>query len=257
MLLKITEKCSMGCSHCVNDAKPTGGHMSFQTFEASIDFLIKNNAYHFITLSGGEPTEHPEFPMFIGFLIGKLAKQNLQSFITITTNGFWIIENEENLKCAKQIAAGTKGIKVQWQVSTDTRYYPKKLDITKRIWREEGFVLCTDCVQAMYPQGRAKTNNYPSDYKASHCFNVRAVTKQLPNPTVENVVATLAAQMKFCKPAIKIDGSIVLGESDLCPTCASIYDSSEEIIQKIKDFKCNGCYPLNESLPPLYKQFVE
>jgi hypothetical protein len=30
----------------------------------------------------------------------------------------------------------------------------------------------------------------------------------------------------------------------------------EHIIQKIKDFKCDGCYPLNENLDARYKQFL-
>lgn len=253
MLLKITEACSMGCSHCVNDAKPDGEHMTLKVLEDSLDFLIRNNAYHFITLSGGEPTEHPQFPYFMGIILGTLDKYQKTSFITITTNGFWCLDN---VSAAKEIAAGSKYVTVQWQVSTDSRYYPKHLDTTKRLWREPNFVLCKDCVEAMYPQGRAKLNGFKSDYKASHCFNVRAVTKQIPNPTIESVVALLASQRKFCKPAIKVNGDIVLGESDLCPKCASIYDKEEDIIQKIIDFKCNGCYPLNESLDMKYKQFV-
>lgn len=43
MLLKITEKCSMGCTHCMNNATPDGQHMSEKVFDDSLDFLIKNN----------------------------------------------------------------------------------------------------------------------------------------------------------------------------------------------------------------------
>ena len=38
MVIKITEKCSMGCSHCMNNALPTGKHMSFDTFKDVIKF---------------------------------------------------------------------------------------------------------------------------------------------------------------------------------------------------------------------------
>lgn len=254
MLLKITEACSMGCTHCMNDAKPDGKHMTFETFQAVIDFIIKHRAYQHIIISGGEPTEHPVFPMFMGYAIAALNEIKEPKVLTITTNGFWILDN---ISCAKElVAAGNEYTLIQFQVSTDTRYYPKKLDVTKRIWREDGFILCKDCVEYMYPQGRAKTNNFPWQAKASKCFNVRAITKQLPNPTIENVVGGLFSAMKFCTPAIRIDGGISLGESDLCPKVASIYDKEEDIIQKIKDFKCNGCYPLNENLPMMYKQFV-
>lgn len=254
MLLKITEACSLGCKHCMNDAKPDGKHMTLETFEDSLNFLIRNNAYHSIIITGGEPTEHPVFPMFMGYAIAALNKIQVPKVLTITTNGFWILDN---LSAAKEIVgAGNEYTMVEFQVSTDTRYYPKKLDTTKRIWREKGFVLCKDCVEFMYPQGRAKQNGFPYQAKASKCFNVRAITKQLPNPTIQDVVGTLLSRGKFCTPAIRIDGGISLGESDLCPKVATIYDKEEDIIQKIKDFKCDGCYPLNENLDARYKQFL-
>lgn len=244
----------MGCTHCMNDAKPDGEHMSLATFEAALDFLIRNDAYHHIVVSGGEPTEHPLFPMFMGYMIAALNKIYSLKIVTIATNGFWILDN---LSAAKEIVAcgGDRTI-IQFQVSTDTRYYPKKLDTTKRIWREKGFALCEDCVERIYPMGRAKTNNLPWEAKASKCFNVRAITKQLPNPTIKDVVKGLFDAMKFCTPAIRIDGSISLGESDLCPKVASIYDKEQDIIQKIKDFKCSGCAQINDKLPMIYKQFI-
>lgn len=253
MLLKITEACSMGCTHCMNDAKPDGKHMSLETLEDSLNFIVKNNIYHCLIITGGEPTEHPAFPYIMGYIIGDLTKRKKRCVVTVATNGFWILDN---ISAAKEIAAGSEYVEVQFQVSTDSRYYPKQIDRTKRIWREPGFTLCENCVQSMYPIGRAKQNNYPYTIVSSRCYNIRAMVKLLSDPTIENVVMALAQRGKFCTPSIKIDGSIVLGESDLCPKCASIYDDEKEIIQKIKDFKCNGCYPLNENLDMCYKQFV-
>lgn len=244
----------MGCAHCMNDAKPDGKHMTLDTLAATIDFIVRNKIYHSLIVTGGEPTEHPMFPFFMGYIIAALNKIPEPKMITITTNGFWILDN---ISCAKElVAAGNEHTHIEFQVSTDTRYYPKKLDVTKRIWREKGFCLCKDCVESIYPQGRAKTNNLPYQVKASKCFNVRAITKQLPNPTIQSVVAGLFSVMKFCTPAIRVDGSISLGESDLCPKCASIYDKEEDIIRKIKEFKCDGCHPLNENLDIKYRQYV-
>lgn len=257
MLIHITEKCSMGCSHCMDDARIDGMHMPFDVFEKAVDFVIRNNIYHGIIITGGEPTEHPGFPMLMGYLIATLAKKNLQSIITVTTNGMWLLEDIENAKVAKTMVQGVNGVEVFFQVSTDTRYYPKKLDTTKRLWREKGFVLCTDCVEAIYPQGRALANKM--EYKAigSKCFNIRAVSKQLPAPTLNSIIMELAKHGKFCTPAIRIDGSIGLGESRLCPACASIYDTEQDIIHKIQEFRCDGCKFLNDTLPPLYRRFVE
>jgi len=254
MLLKITEKCSMNCTHCMNRATADGEHMTEQTLDDALDFLINNNAYHSIMVTGGEPTEHPEFVKMMGKIISKMSCQSYPCVITITTNGFWCLEHPEE---AKKIAVETGYVKVFWQVSTDRRFYPKELPTHKKLWREPGFCLCTDCVTALYPQGRA-LDNYPDlcTAKASKCFNVRALTKQLPNPSVESIVRELLNKQKFCTPAIRVDGSISLGESDLCPKMASIYDNPDEIIKKIKEFKCHQCDHINDKLPDLYKRFL-
>ena len=257
MMIHITEKCSMGCPHCMEDATPDGQHMPFSVFEKAVDFVIRNNIYHAIIITGGEPTENPEFPMLMGYLIATLAKKNLRSIITVTTNGMWLLEDSENVKVAKTIVQGVNDIEVFFQVSTDTRFYPKKLDTTKRLWREPGFVLCKDCVEAVYPQGRALSNNMPYKAIGSKCFNIRALSKQLPAPTLNSIVMELGRRGKFCTPAIRIDGSIGLGESRLCPACASIYDTEQDIIRKIQEFKCDGCKFLNDTLSPLYRRFVE
>lgn len=40
MIISITESCHMGCSHCMDDAKPCEKHMSMRTFQDAISFLI-------------------------------------------------------------------------------------------------------------------------------------------------------------------------------------------------------------------------
>ena len=257
MLIHITEKCSMGCPHCMDDARADGKHMSFEVFEKAVDFVIRNDIYHGLIITGGEPTEHPEFLMFMNYLIVSLAKKNLQSIIAVTTNGMWLLEDSENVNAAKALIRSSRDVQLSFQVSTDTRYYPKKLDTTKRLWREPGFVLCTDCVEAIYPQGRALSNKIPYKAIGSKCFNVRALSKQLPAPTLNSIVMELGRRGKFCTPAIRVDGSIGLGESRLCPACAGIDDTEQDVIRKIQEFKCDGCKFLNDTLPPLYRRFVE
>ena len=44
-----------------------------------------------------------------------------------------------------------------------------------------------------------------------------------------------------------------LGESDLCPIAASIYDTNEDIVNKILNFKCDGCQFINDKLPLMYQ----
>lgn len=255
MLLKITESCSMGCTHCMNDSKPNGEDISLDILEGALNFLVKNNIYHNIILSGGEPTEHKNFVEVAERVIYRLKGERGFKTVTIATNGFWVVQNQEEAK--RLVALSDLYTKVVFQVSTDSRFYPKKLDTTKRIWREDGFLLCKDCVKWVYPQGRAKENGYDTPYKSSQCFNIRAVAKQLEEKDLCSVVRQLESLGRICTPSIRVDGSIGLGESDLCPNCANIYMNGEEIVQSIINFKCKGCYPLNENLPEIYKRFVE
>ena len=51
----------------------------------------------------------------------------------------------------------------------------------------------------------------------------------------------LLAHGRVCTPVIAPDGSIKVGESALCPSVASIYDSDSEIISKISKSGCRAC----------------
>jgi sulfatase maturation enzyme AslB (radical SAM superfamily) len=59
MLIRVTNKCTMGCRHCMIEASaPDGEHMTSEMFEKALD--ISSLLYsHVILLSGGEPFEHP------------------------------------------------------------------------------------------------------------------------------------------------------------------------------------------------------
>ena len=236
----------MQCTHCLGDYTPNGEHMTKQTFIDAIDFIIKTNPIIHIAISGGEPTEHPQFTEFMDILISALKKKtdNMPKMITITTNGFWCIDHPDEAR--KIINTGTQIIKVNFQVSTDKRYYPIPLDTKNPLWKENGFTLCEDCVISMYPQGRALENGLSHNSKAPRCFNFRSFMKTVePKSGFMNKLemATMGLLMKgySCTPSIGIHGEICLGESRLCPPAASIYDSLQEIDNKITNFRCHKC----------------
>ena len=233
--------------------------MKNKSFE--IDFLIERDLFHDIVLSGGEPTEHPEFVKMVTKLVNRLTtdprSKDEYKILTITTNGLWSIDHPDEVN---KIISMNDGLKMMifFQVSTDKRYYPTPLDTTKRVFRNKFTIVCTDCVKAMYPQGRARHMEY--DSKSSRCYNVIAITKQLyfksPFIKLRNVVNVLKENNKCCTPAIHINGGIGLGESDLCPIIASIYDSDRDIINKILSFECKQCGFINDKLPDIYKMLL-
>ncbi len=258
MMLKITERCTMGCVHCMNDAKADGKDMSHTILIDSLDFLRKNRiGRKGLVITGGEPTEHRDFDGVINEIIRYAKEHRCFSMLAITTNGEAIGKNHERFLGYIQNASAA-GICLIFQVSADTRYYPRRIQTHKRIFRQPGFVLCDPCITNIYPQGRALDNGLPWSSKASKCFNVRAISHQIsPKSTLEDIELVLQGSQKFCTPHIGVDGSIKLGESDLCPVCASIYDDMPTIMKKIRRFECHRCDQINERLPNPLKKLIQ
>ena len=88
MLLQVTTKCHMNCTHCFVDANPNGQNMTDETFENFLKFLStidpKFRKMIPILLTGGEPLEHPKLFEWMD----KLYKYS--SFLLIATNGMWL-----------------------------------------------------------------------------------------------------------------------------------------------------------------------
>lgn len=255
MMIKITEKCTMGCRHCLNNSQPDGKDMNETVLIDSLNFLKKNNIGKLLIMSGGEPTEHRNFDNMMNTLINWCSNnKSYISILTITTNGENIQNNPEQYK-GYISRLNEFGTILSFQVSADVRYYTRRIQTHKRIFREPGFVLCDNCIEYIYPKGRALENNIPWNRISSHCFNVRALSKQ-GFDSLESIESMLLTKGKYCTPHIGIDGCIKLGESDLCPPCASIYDNPKDIIEKIQKFKCSGCDHINKNLPEQYKKFL-
>ena len=85
--------------------------------------------------------------------------------------------------------------------------------------------------------------NYPNakwNTIGPKCANCVLLAKQGIS-SVHELVRQLLIHKKNCTPVIAPDGTIKLGESALCPSVASIYDSESEIIKKIKTHHCHNC----------------
>lgn len=265
MLIKITESCSMGCSHCMNDAKPCDRHMTLETANSVMDFIITNDMCHHMLITGGEPTEHPQFMDVMKTIINRLNESKRKMIITITTNGVWCETHYDEVK--ELLDMNSSNLFISFQVSNDSRYYPKRLDLNNPVFKLDKMVMCIDedCVQQIYPQGRAR-NFKDWNAKCSKCFNTRSVTKQLfvkqsdvtniQYPLLKDVIGYLESHNKFCTPAIHYDGGIGLGESDLCPCVATIFDDNVTISKNILKFDCYSCDFINEQLPSSTHAFI-
>ena len=237
MVIKITEKCSMGCSHCMNNALPTGKHMSFDTFKDVIKFQ-KQYGGAFCIISGGEPGEHPKFLEFF-----KYALQELPGvYFTIATNGTWMPNHYDDISNLIDVYDN-----IMFQVTTVDEYYPTKIDLSNPVYSLPNVIVCRE-IENMYGQGRALTNHLEYHNKCSRCMNLRLVAHQCTTKNFGVVLGMLAVKGLFCTPTINIHGDIKLGESDLCPICSSIYKSEQEIMNDILNFHCHQCDHINKNL---------
>lgn len=88
--IEITDQCNFNCIHCDHQKKIKGYFMSLKIFKDIIQQLKKLGTFR-ITITGGEPFEHPMILEIIDFL-------NRESFfVKVITNGFHITDKQIEL----------------------------------------------------------------------------------------------------------------------------------------------------------------
>lgn len=226
MLVRITNSCSMNCSHCMIGATPDGEHMSFETFSDALEFSSKYDPL-LLFISGGEPTDHPKFIDFI-----KLAKVYQQKngiiMILVASNGLFL----ENGEYSKEILS----LGVHFQITNDPRYYPRRV---KKI--DHPNVVYEDTIRLLSPMGRAVTNNLPIQRQSPQCFNFRSACDHYQDVGVAIKHLRTLPNPKMCCPSINADGSISMGESSSCYKIGSVKSTRKELIDNVTAMKCGKC----------------
>lgn len=89
-IVEITDFCNLECPVCIVNNQYTN-HMSMADFQKVTDLLIKHEgSLETITLSGGEPTSHPDFLNFVG-----AATRPEIGRVSVVTNGIRIAKSKE------------------------------------------------------------------------------------------------------------------------------------------------------------------
>jgi len=246
MLIQITNKCHMGCPHCMQDSTPRGKNMSENVFLDVLQLCHMCNP-HIISISGGEPLEHPEWLQIAYSLLAVRSAL----FVNILTNGSWIEDTKKRFMMAKLIRESKGRIKVQ--VYSHPKYYKNH---TWTVEHEKQFrsIGCTpDFHSPIYMQdlGRARKNCRQevekSDFVPS-CINSHLIAQQ--SGSLSQFLRMSMQAGKFCRPLIDPMGNIHMSESCLCQSVAHVSDGPVEIFRKMKESKpCKGC--------SLYKNFEE
>lgn len=220
MIIQITNYCEMECSHCSMDSSKEGFHMPEHMFNNTIKRIKGWNPLT-VFISGGEPTDHPLFELYMR----KLEMLDFEK-VWVMSNG--LFTKDERKKYLE---------KYEFQITNDKRYYPTEV---KEI-EHRNIVSFGKEVQEIKPCSRVFKNNIEHK-KVPLCFNFRSMFKSMRFKSMKEVILNYESGLrKFCLPIIKPDGTIIIGECDLCKSIGSIYDSDQTLIKNIIDFKCNRC----------------
>lgn len=254
MLIKVTNKCSVGCNHCQENSTPAGEHMREEIFLAALDLTrrLEVDAYAaglppHVLLSGGECTEHPDFVKFLEIVVQ-------QGFFPILiTNGMWL----GNKELREQI------LRPEWphmfvQVTNDPRFYPT----APPTW-DDSRVKFVPELSLLIPLGRAAGKpkllqlGVPQK-KAPASFNFRSMTRSLGSVT--QAIAMLRARSVaglagWCTPSISADGTLVAGESNLCFGVGNVLSTADEVTKAVMEMRCNKC-TLVDNLTPEQKRAI-
>lgn len=249
MLVEITYACKMNCSHCMSDCKPDGENMTLEVLEDTLKFMRRNRIPTW-TFSGGEMFEHPQILDVLKLIEFYWSTSPDKYPLTFITNGRELVRNRDIYNAVSDLQGRYSKKLVLIQVTDDPRYYPDLLTSKEKYWLSKlGAIIepvpsnPNDKDRCLYPQGRALINHPDSKWNTigPKCANCILITKQQPSISFSGIVNTLLAHGRVCTPVIAPDGSIKVGESALCPSVASIYDSDSEIISKISKSECRAC----------------
>ena len=246
MLIQITNRCHMGCPHCMQESVANGKHMTEETFEEVLAF-VREARPMVVNVTGGEPTEHPLWRAFARALLGVKGV----AVLSILTNGAWIEDAKVRIDMARLVREAKGRVKVQ--VYSNPLYYR---DHEWTVSHEAQFrsIGCTPDFRSplfMQDLGRARRNCREEVERSTFvpsCINSHLIAMQARS--MRQFFEMCVGAAKFCRPLIDPDGGIHMSESWRCQTVAHVSDGVDEAFRKMRASRpCGGCR--------LYRNFTE
>ena len=251
----ITNRCNEGCPHCMENSNPEGQMMDGRTFHKAVMFS-KYIGSSVITVSGGEPTLHPDF-----FKWCKSLNDEYKMPFTVVSNGTWC-DDERVSRQVNRMCQDFKNF-VGMQVYTNKLFYKDydKIISMKPFFASFGGKVIVDesPIRSMQDLGRANTCDIAqkmceeSKYNMS-CLNAALCSKQVDYPNLYGRTLERTA-MHFCHPMVDFDGFVHLSESWLCPHVGNVTrDLFDDIWTNILLYqpcgRCRGYKKFSESTDP-------
>lgn len=229
MLVSITESCSHGCTHCMSDAIPCDLHMSEET-ASDVKRFIEKVEDKTLLISGGEPFEHPNW-LDIFSILWESAP-----VVGVLTNGVPLLDTVMR----KEYINFLRHHPVDTQIYTNPKYYKSYSNLSElqAIAEEIPRAVLDLSPLRISSMGRAK--GLQSEKRAPGCANFVLFCKQ--STSLEKALSLLRGFNKFCTPSIRYDGTIALGESQLCSRIGNVQDDLTALHNNARNFSfCNNC----------------
>lgn len=240
MLIQITNKCNEGCAHCLQSSTPDGGHMSRQTLLNALAFGEYIGAPIYV-ISGGEPTEHPEFMEFCKIIDSHCKKNN--AVWSVTSNGSWFPERKDEIEklldlpyCGgMQVFTNKKWYRNYGKVKS----YQKDIASIPKVGFSEATIYMQDLGRARGCKS-AQEEVARNPYHMS-CCNCHLAFKQKEEPKL--IGAILMSNSQTCKPLVDFNGGVHASESWLCQSFGNVNAlCPHDIVQILRNEKpCYGC----------------
>lgn len=256
MTIRITNKCNLYCTHCMQQSGPKENEfMSLRTFENTLEFMNMTST-KVINISGGEATLHPQLLDFL-----KMALKYNKA-VVLLSNGTFLIDNPElrhNIFCLmlkhKNLMLQVTNVKNVYNMhisKTEFSNALKPLLIYKKI--KDKIVFENHFANGIVPIGRAldnvskfTTEELRLDSKSPRCFNLYNVLQHFHGDLVKTISYVKDnSKTSLCIPLIKENGDVMFGEyGNICSVVWNVNNIRKEhstVRLDCLEGPCGACY---------------
>lgn len=257
MVIRITDNCGQHCLHCMQESGPDKKNfMDMSPYLKSLEF-IKATMTKVISISGGEPTRHPDILEYIQLAV------STKRVVVLLTNGDWVFDNPKLRDDLFILLLKNKNLSIQITSvrGVYTRYHSKtSIHDALRVRHtynkvKKQIVVVNKLELGITPIGRAKDNTdklmdktFITDRKAPRCFNPYSVVQNFSmirdTINIVEVIDIIKTQTNssLCIPMIKENGDMVFGEYEACNSVWNVMNDSTLV--KIDNIigPCGSCF---------------
>lgn len=247
MLIQITNRCYMGCAHCLQDSKPDGPDMTMETFRKALDFgdFLNVRVYLF---SGGEPTCNDNFLEMCREFNDRQRASSSPSAFLIATNGQWITSSSGK-KMMEKICKlpSLSGVQVytnkDWYSAYKTicAHRVDFMKLPKVVFDNTSPIHMCDLGRARNSEKAQAQIDAEKSYFCMSCLNGILAFRQISSPSDHGLISFRPGL--FCKPMVDVNGNVHISESWLCPSYGNVNtDDFNDIFMRLKEaMPCMGC----------------